>query len=119
MDGLALDVSVLEGLAEDLADRAFVASLAERFEALLDPRLARIASALETGDAEAAMDSTLSLKASAATIGARELLDLAVRVEDAVRAHDPARALAELPRLYAATRGFRSALADYLGRERD
>jgi HPt (histidine-containing phosphotransfer) domain-containing protein len=116
MDDTALDVAVLERLAADLGDRAFVATLLGRFEDLLERRLHRIAASLRTGDADSAMDATLSLKASAATIGARELLDLAASIEHDVRRDDLARAVAELPRLHPAGHRCRRALADYLGR---
>ncbi|WP_166140734.1 Hpt domain-containing protein [Nocardioides ochotonae] len=116
MDDTALDVAVLERLAADLGDRAFVASLLVRFEGLLERRLHRIVASLRTDDAVSAMDATLSLKSSAATIGARELLDLAVVIEHDVRRGDLARALAELPRLHDAAHRCRRALADYLGR---
>ena len=116
MDDTALDVGVLERLVTDLGDRAFVASLIGRFEGLLERRLHRIAVSLETADVDAAMDAVLSLRASAATIGALELLDLASRVEDAVRRLDLAHAAAELPRLHAAAHRCRGALASYLAR---
>ncbi|MQW77798.1 hypothetical protein GHK92_18155 [Nocardioides sp. dk4132] len=116
MDDTALDVGVLERLVTDLGDRAFVASLVGRFEGLLERRLHRIAASLESADADAAMDAALSLRASAATIGALELLDLASRVEDDVRRHDLAHAAAELPRLHAAAHRCRDALGSYLER---
>lgn len=112
-----LDRAVLDRLTEGLADRAFVASLAHRFRGLLAERLDRIATALDAGDLDAAMDAALSLKASAATMGAGELAELARLVEDAVRRQDLDHAATAIPALYVAAARCRQALADYLATE--
>jgi HPt (histidine-containing phosphotransfer) domain-containing protein len=85
-----LDVGVALSLSGSADDGTAGRDFARRFRSLLPHRLWRIAQALETGDGDRALDAVLSLKVSAATLGARQMSGLAAQVEARLRAGDPA-----------------------------
>lgn len=102
----------LTGHADDATTgRAF----ATRFRDLLPHRLWRIAQALEDGDEDRALDAVLSLKVSAATLGARQLSALAGGVERGLRAGDLGESRRAADQLGGAARRLHDALAGHIG----
>jgi hypothetical protein len=109
-----LDPAALTRLASELQSDDLARSIADTYLRMLDTRLARAASALESHDDVAAMDVLLSLRVSSATVGLVRLESAVLCVIDAVRRGEPDVARergAELPGL--ATSG-RLALRSHL-----
>jgi hypothetical protein len=76
----ALDPVVFEELATDLASRALALDYLTSFESLLSGRIQRIERALEDQDGEEIITALMSLQASAAMAGAKQLEASATRV---------------------------------------
>ena len=110
----AFDPTALANLARAVDDDAFPLKFAARYREMLPARVSRIGTALEGHDVDDALDSALSLKVSAITVGTPELADLARLIEGEVRVFDlpAARAAAEF--LPAATARADAAIAAYL-----
>jgi HPt (histidine-containing phosphotransfer) domain-containing protein len=85
---VVLDDAVVRNLTGHADDHAVGMSFATRFRELLPHRLWRIAQALEAGDHDRALDAVLSLKVSAASLGARQISGLAAGVERCLRLGD-------------------------------
>jgi HPt (histidine-containing phosphotransfer) domain-containing protein len=110
----ALDPGVLLCLARDVEDEGVALQFATCYRHLLAGRVTRIAGSLDLEDPTVALDATLSLKVSSATVGARELAELAREIEQALRAGDPGALRAAADRLSAAWARADVALAEYL-----
>ncbi|WP_244928856.1 hypothetical protein [Nocardioides sp. W7] len=108
------DPQALAKLAHDMKDRSFALSFAEKYGALLDRRVARIAGALSELDIVEAMDATLSLKVSSTTVGTSELADIAQQIELDLRRQDLAAARVRASMLPDAARRAHAALDQYL-----
>lgn len=89
VDGMPTDpyAAALAELTEDL-DAQHAALYAEMWIDMLPERVARIRRAVTAKDTEAGIDATLSMKVSAASLGAVDLSDLAAGIEVAIRAGD-------------------------------
>jgi HPt (histidine-containing phosphotransfer) domain-containing protein len=85
---VVLDDAVVRNLTGHADDHELGMSFATRFRELLPHRLWRIAQALEAGDQDRALDAVLSLKVSAASLGARQISGLAAGVERWLRVGD-------------------------------
>jgi HPt (histidine-containing phosphotransfer) domain-containing protein len=108
------DAGAVRRLAGDVEDAAFATAFVATYRRLLPERVRRIAAALEDGDPEAAMDATLSLKVSSATVGAEELFGLARIVEAQLRRSGTAAATSKAAELPAAAARAHQALGAYL-----
>jgi hypothetical protein len=111
---VVLDDAVVRNLTGHADDHAVGMSFATRFRELLPHRLWRIAQALGAGDRDEALDAVLSLKVSAATLGARELSALAAAVEGRLRAGDLPGAAAAAGTLSSAANRLDDALGGFL-----
>jgi hypothetical protein len=111
---LVLDRQALTRLGADIQDCEFAVSFAQRYRSMLDMRVRRVLDALLDGDLVAAMDSVLSLKVSSIAVGAHELADLALAVEQHVRCRDVIAARRHAAALADAADRAETALADYL-----
>ena len=80
-DLATFDEAALRRLSYEVDDRAFTWLFASRYRRMLIGRVARITTALQRLDIEAALDAALSLKVASATVGTCELADLAHEVE--------------------------------------
>lgn len=109
------DAAALMRMAVDVNDRAFTSVFASRYRQMLSGRVDRINGALLAEDVAAALDATLSLKVSSATVGTCELADLAHGIEDNVRRCDVVAARTVAARLPVAAARADHALAEYLG----
>lgn len=110
----AFDAAALARLALDVDDLAFTCVFAARYRQMLSDRIDRILSALLREDVDAALDATLSLKVSSVTVGTSELADLALVIEDSVRALDVNTARSVAARLSVAAARADHALAEFL-----
>jgi hypothetical protein len=108
------DPQALAKLAQDMKDRAFALSFAEKYRGLLDHRVARITTALSDSDFIDAMDATLSLKVSSTTVGTCELAEIAQQIELDVRRQDAPAARMRASRLPDAAERAHAALEQYL-----
>jgi hypothetical protein len=80
-----LDATVLGDLEEELADSGLMCRFATDYAALWQPRLGRLAVAVEDQDRDAALDAAISVKVSAAMIGGLRLARIAETLEHAIR----------------------------------
>jgi len=80
-----LDATVLGDLEEELADSGLMCRFAADYAALWQPRLRRLAVAVEDQDRDAALDAAISVKVSAAMIGGLRLARIAETLEHAIR----------------------------------
>lgn len=110
----AFDEAVVVRLAREVDDQDFATVFVSQYRRLLIGRVTRIDSALLAEDVDTALDATLSLKVSSATVGTCELADLARSIEGNVRSRDVAGARAVAARLPRAAARADLALAAYL-----
>lgn len=80
-----LDSDVLDELEDELADQTLVRRFANDYAALWEHRLGRLSAAVETRDRDAALDAAISVKVSAAMIGATRVSRLAETLERSLR----------------------------------
>lgn len=108
-----LDPAPLDKLVCDCGDPAFVGGLVGRFRSLLGERVLAVEERLRERDVDAALDRVLSLKVASATVGARELVGLAGRLQDDLARGDLTEALHHAHQLPPAATRADTALADY------
>lgn len=111
-DDRRLDQSVLARLAADLHSTAAVTRICERFLDLLPARLERLRSSMAAGQQDVALDVTLSLAVTAATLGGTALHAAMRELERRLGRHDLASAEALLPLVEQAATAFASALRE-------
>jgi HPt (histidine-containing phosphotransfer) domain-containing protein len=87
-----VDPSALEELGSQLDSPAVAKGFARDYTNMWDQRYQSLASSLDSGDQDAAMDAVLSLKTSSAMVGGVRLAQLARALEDAIRVRDADRA---------------------------
>ena len=109
-----LDPTALGRLASELESEELARSIAQTYLRMLDERLTRAASALESHDEAAAMDVLLSLRVSSATVGLVRLEATVLCVIDAVRRGEPDLARERGAGLLALAASARSALSTHL-----
>lgn len=85
LDWGAIDPTVLERLSEELGDRDVANRIAAIYLELLEERVGRLRSACDEGDVEKALETTLTLKVTSATVGAVGVSGCAERVERRLR----------------------------------
>jgi HPt (histidine-containing phosphotransfer) domain-containing protein len=88
---------ILEVLFEELADSGLYRRYVDQYVAMWPGRYRRLVSALGGEDHEVLMDAVLSVKTSAGMLGALQLEQLALEMEDAVRKQRMDRVRALLP----------------------
>ena len=113
-DVATFDEAALRRMTREVDDRAFAWLFASRYRQMLIGRVARITTALQQLDVEAALDAALSLKVSSLIVGTFELADLARKVEVEVRRHDVTAARLSASGLWPAAVRADRALGDYL-----
>ncbi|MFC4786446.1 hypothetical protein ACT8ZV_18360 [Nocardioides sp. MAHUQ-72] len=114
IDVATFDETALRRISLEVDDRAFAWMFASRYRQMLIGRVARITTALQQVDVEAALDAVLSLKVASVTVGTCELADLAHQVEDDVRRQDVTAARLSASRLWPAAVRADRALGAYL-----
>ena len=114
MTTAVFDAAAVADLTGDPGDAAFATAFVARFRDLLPERVRRIVAALAGDDPDETLDAVLSLKVSAATVGAGELRDLAARIEEHLRAGEPGPARAESEHLAETAARADRAFAAYL-----
>ncbi|MDN4642708.1 Hpt domain-containing protein [Arthrobacter sp. PsM3] len=87
-----VDPSALQELGSQLDSPAVAKGFARDYTNMWDQRYQSLASSLDSGDEDAAMDAVLSLKTSSAMVGGVRLAELASELEDAIRVRDAHRA---------------------------
>jgi HPt (histidine-containing phosphotransfer) domain-containing protein len=87
-----VDPSALQELGSQLDSPAVAKGFARDYTNMWDQRYQSLASSLDSGDQDAAMDAVLSLKTSSAMVGGVRLAQLARALEDAIRVRDADRA---------------------------
>lgn len=87
-----VDPSALQELGSQLDSPAVATGFARDYTNMWDQRYQSLASSLDSGDEDAAMDAVLSLKTSSAMVGGVRLAGLARELEDAIRVRDADRA---------------------------
>ena len=111
-----LDERTLEALAESLGSPQIARVLAEKYRAMLAPRVERLTAALAEQDVDTALDAVKSLRVSSIMVGALELAELAGLIETAVQRCDLSAAREHVPALPEARRRADDALSTYLTR---
>jgi HPt (histidine-containing phosphotransfer) domain-containing protein len=111
---VVFDADAVARLAGGVDDAAFAAVFVATYRRLLPGRVGRIATALAEADLDTAIDATLSLKVSSATLGAEELCRLALALEARLRRADLAGANVAAAGLPAAAERADRALGAYL-----
>ncbi|HEU5036581.1 MAG TPA: Hpt domain-containing protein [Nocardioides sp.] len=111
---VVFDATAVSSLTGHPDDRAFALVLVTRYRALLPERVRRIAVALAERETDDALDAVLSLKVASATVGARELAQIAERIERVLRLGDVNQAVLRGPELAAAVRRAHHALDAFL-----
>ena len=101
-------------LADDAGSQRFALHVVATYERLLERRVERIVAAVAGGDHDAAMDAALSLKVSSHLVGAVQLAELAVGVEQSLRNNDLAGARAVAMKLPPAAASTTMAIATFL-----
>ena len=114
IDDATFDAAALRRMSHEVDDRAFAWLFASRYLQMLVGRVTRITTALQELDTDAALDAVLSLKVSSATVGTRELAELAKQVEVDVRRSDVTAARLSASLLWPAAVRADRALGDYL-----
>lgn len=87
-----VDPATLQELGSQLDNPAVAKGFARDYTNMWDQRYQSLASSLDSGDEDAAMDAVLSLKTSSAMVGGLRLAELARELEDAIRVRDAGRA---------------------------
>jgi HPt (histidine-containing phosphotransfer) domain-containing protein len=113
---VAFDADAVSSLTGHPGDAAFAVVFVTRYRGLLPERVRRIATAVRGDDLDDALDAVLSLKVASSTVGARELGELAGRIEAGLRAGDRGAAIAAVHELPDAALRAADALAEFLGR---
>ena len=113
-DVATFDEAALRRMSREVDDRAFAWLFASRYRQMLIGRVARITTALQQLDVEAALDAALSLKVSSLIVGTCELADLARKVEVEVRLQDLTAARHSASQLWPAAVRADRALGDFL-----
>lgn len=80
-----LDLSALNELAEELADRDIARHFAENYTAMCRNRIGRLTTSVQEQDHDAILDAAISLKVSSTMVGALRLAQLAATLEGAAR----------------------------------
>jgi len=88
VDPAVFDAAAVSSMTGDPGDAEFGVEFVSRYRRLLPTRLTRIAACLVAGDPDDALDAVLSLKVASATVGARELAELASRLAVLLRRGD-------------------------------
>ncbi|GAA5025227.1 hypothetical protein GCM10023258_18060 [Terrabacter aeriphilus] len=109
-----LDPLALARLACELESEDLARSIANTYLRMLDSRLSRTETALESRDEVAAMDVLLSLRVSSCTVGLMRLESAVLCVIDAVRRGEAELARVRGARLAALAAAARSALRAHL-----
>lgn len=89
---LLVDPSALRELGSQLDSPAVAKGFARDYTKMWDQRYQSLASSLDSGDENAAIDAVLSLKTSSAMVGGVRLAELARELEGAIRIRDAERA---------------------------
>ncbi|SDP56311.1 hypothetical protein SAMN04489867_2935 [Pedococcus dokdonensis] len=110
-----VDPRVLAALAAELQDPAAAVTIARLYRENLERRVARLDTACGQEDLETAMDVTLSLKVTSATVGALALRSCAQRVEPSLAAGDWVSARSAAAAVRAATPATLGAIDALLG----
>lgn len=110
----ALDRGVLQRLVTDLRSEAAVSRIAQRFLDLLPERMDRLRRAVAAGEVDAALEVSLSLAVTAATLGGRALHDVMREVESRLGRRDLASASQLLPAAQQAASALATALRQAL-----
>ena len=83
-----VDHAALQELGSQLESPAVAKGFARDYTNMWDRRYQSLATSLDSGDEEAALDAVLSLKTSSAMVGGVRLAELARELEDAIRIRD-------------------------------
>ena len=114
-----IDAAVLDELEDDLAGTGLAQRFARDYAGMWDLRLARLETAVGSGDEDLALDAVISLKISSAMVGGLRLARLAELLEGLIRqgdfvqgralmagvARDGARTVSELQATYILEKG--------------
>ena len=114
-DPLVFDASVVLSLTGHVDDAEFAQEFVTRFRRMLPERLRRIDESLAEEEFAEAMDSVLSLKGAAGTIGAGELFVISGLLENHLKRRDFAAATTVAEDLPAAAERADRAFAAFLG----